>query len=124
MPTPDEMRATLRKYIRLMCESDAEGMVELFAEDAAVEDPAGSPPLQGREALLTLYRAAAPNLQVEISGPICVVGLECAMPLLVELNVEGTKNYFDAIDVMAFDQDGKLNSMRAFWNPAEMRSER
>ena len=29
----------------------------------------------------------------------------------------------DVIDVMRFDEDAKVVSMRAFWNPAEMRAE-
>jgi len=124
MPTPDEMRSTLENYIQLMCDSDAKGMVELFADDCYVEDPVGAPRHEGREALLAFFQGAVPMLNVEITGPIRVAGLECAMPLLAELTMGENKSYVDVIDIMSFNEDGKLTSMRAYWNPAEMRPER
>jgi steroid delta-isomerase len=30
----------------------------------------------------------------------------------------------DVIDVMTFDDEGKITSMRAYWNPADMRPTR
>jgi steroid delta-isomerase len=61
---------------------------------------------------------------VEITGPIRVSGLECAVPMLAELTMNDSKSYIDVIDVMTFDEGGKITSMRAFWSPAEMRKTR
>lgn len=124
MPTPDEMRATLEKYIQLMCDSDAQGMVDLFADDCWVEDPVGQNRHTGKEALLEFYQGAIPHLQVEITGPIRVAGLECAMPLVAQLTLGEKSSYVDVIDIMRFDDQGKLTSMQAYWNPMEMRPER
>jgi hypothetical protein len=44
--------------------------------------------------------------------------------MLAELTMNENKLYLDVIDVMAFDDAGKIISMRAFWNPAEMRPTR
>jgi ketosteroid isomerase-like protein len=46
------------------------------------------------------------------------------MPMLAELTVNDQKRYIDVIDVIAFDDDGKITSMRAFWNPADIRTTR
>jgi steroid delta-isomerase len=46
------------------------------------------------------------------------------MPMLAELTINDQKSYIDVIDVMTFDDEGKITSMRAFWNPAEMRTTR
>jgi steroid delta-isomerase len=124
MPSPEEIRGAMERYVKLMCESDADGIVELYAAEATVEDPVGGTVIQGHEVIRGFYAATSPNLQVEITGPICVAGKECAMPMLAELTINDQKSYIDVIDVMTFDDEGKITSMRAFWNPAEMRTTR
>jgi len=124
MPTPDEIRSAMESYIKFMCESDIDGIMDLYADDAVVEDPVGGAVVEGRENLRSFYAGSAPKLQVELTGPIRVSGVECAMPMLAELTMNDTKLYIDVIDVMKFNDAGKLVSMRAFWNPAEMRPTR
>jgi steroid delta-isomerase len=124
MPTPDEIRSAMESYIKFMCESDIDGIMDLYADDAVVEDPVGGSVVEGRENLRNFYAGSAPKLQVELTGPIRVSGVECAMPMLAELTMNDTKLYIDVIDVMKFNDAGKLVSMRAFWNPAEMRPTR
>ena len=124
MPSPDEIRAVMNRYVELMCASDADGIVELFADGATAEDPVGGTLIQGKDALRGFYAATSPNLQVELSGPICVAGNECAMPMLAELTMNDQKSYLDVIDVMSFDDAGKVTSMRAYWSPTEMRPTR
>jgi steroid delta-isomerase len=121
MPTPEELRAVMQSYIKLMCDSDIDGILDLYTDDATAEDPVGGQVQQGRETLRAFYAATAPKLQVEITGPIRVAGTECAMPMLAEFEMNDQKFHIDVIDVMTFNDDGKITSMRAFWNPAEMR---
>jgi steroid delta-isomerase len=124
MPSPEEIREVMERYVQLMCESDADAILELYADGATAEDPVGGHVVQGREALHDFYAATSPNLQVELTGPVRVAGQECAAPLLAELTMNDTKLYIDVIDVMKFDDHGKITSMRAFWNPQEMRPTR
>ena len=84
----------------------------------------GGTQLQGREALRVFYAGTAPKLQVEITGPIRVSGVECAVPMLAELTMNDNKLYVDVVDCFVFDETGKITSMRAFWSPAEMRPTR
>jgi steroid delta-isomerase len=124
MPTPEEMRSVVRSYVDMMCKSDIDGIMALYADDATAEDPVGGEVQTGAEALRNFYSLTAPALQVELKGPICVSGRECAFPLLAELSMGDTKQYLDAIDVLRFDDEGKITSMRAYWNPAELRPTR
>lgn len=124
MPSPDEIRAVVRRYAKLMCDSNADGIAALYAEECSVEDPVGGNPIRGREAVRGFYAFTTPSLQVEITGPICVAGKHCAMPMLAELNMNDKKSYVDVIDEFTFDDSGKISSMRAFWNPAELRPTR
>jgi steroid delta-isomerase len=124
MPTPEEIRAAIQSYIKFMCESDVDAILDLYAEDATAEDPVGGTIQHGLEALRNFYAGTAPKLQVEITGPICVSGSECAVPILAELTMNDSKLYVDVIDVMVFNEAGKITSMRAFWSPTEMRPTR
>lgn len=121
MPGPDEIRTAMQSYIKFLTESDLDGIMGLYAEDATVEDPVGGPVQRGTDAIRSFYGAAIPNLKVELTGPIRVAGNECAMPMLAEIDLGDRAMLMDVIDVMKFDDEGKLVSMRAFWNPADMR---
>jgi steroid Delta-isomerase len=121
---PEAIREIMKRYVQLMCDSDADGILDLYADDATVEDPVGGQVIRGRQALHAFYAATSPHLQVELTGPVRVAGRECAAPLLAELTTKDRKLYIDVIDVMKFDEHGKITSMRAFWNPGEMRPAR
>jgi len=124
VPTPEEIRSTIQSYIKFMCESDVDGILDLYSEDATAEDPVGGAVQQGGDALRAFYAGTVPKLQVEITGPVRVAGLECAVPLCAELTMNDSKLYVDVIDAFVFDEAGKITSMRAFWSPAEMRPTR
>lgn len=78
----------------------------------------------GIAAIRAFYASNAPLLQLELSGPVCVAGNECAFPILAQLSMGASKSCLNAIDTFEFDEDGKIVRMRAFWNPAEIRGER
>jgi steroid delta-isomerase len=124
MPTPDQIRALVTSYVEMMCNSDVEGIMALYADDATAEDPVGAEPLKGVDALREFYSMTAPALQVELTGHICVAGNACAFPLLAELTMGDAKSYLNATDLFTFNEDGKITSMKAYWNPEELRPER
>lgn len=122
MPSPDEMKATFKRYIERLTASDVDGIMALYAEDGEIEDPVGAPPKRGHADLRAFYTVMAPALQVEIVGPICVAGGHAAAPLRACVTLgAGKRRYLDAVDVLRFDDDGLIASVRAYWNPAEMR---
>lgn len=124
MPSPTEIRALVSSYVQMMCDTRVEDIMELFDDEATAEDPVGGDLVKGKEALRAFYGAAAPMLQVELSGPICVAGNQCAFPVLAQLTMGDNVSYLDATDIFVFNEAGKISSMRAFWNPEELRPER
>ena len=124
MPSPSELRDIVTRYVAMMCESDIDGIIALYADDATAEDPVGGEVQNGVEAIRAFYGMTAPLLKVELAGPICVAGNECAFPLLAELTMGEDISYLDATDVLSFDDDGKITRMRAYWNPEELRPQR
>ncbi len=121
MPSPSEIREIVNAYVGMMCESDIDGIIALYADEATAEDPVGGDVQTGIEAIKAFYSMTAPLLKVELSGPICVAGNECAFPLLAELTMGDDVSYLDATDVLSFGEDGKITRMRAYWNPEELR---
>ena len=124
MPEPDKIRSAMQRYVTLLSDGDVDGIMSLYGDHPSVEDPVGSATRAGREALRAFYAAAAPKVRVELTGPIRVAGDEGAMPLLAELDLDARTGFADVIDVMKFDDRGRIISMRAFWNPADIRSSR
>lgn len=118
------IREAMTRYVQCLCDSDVDGIMDLFGEAPTVEDPVGQPEVVGAEAVRAFYASAIPALRVELTGPIRVAGNECAMPMLAQIDSGQGTLYIDVIDVMRFDERGKVVSMRAFWNPDEMRPSR
>lgn len=125
MPSAEEIRESLRRYVEHLSAGNADAIAAMYAENGEIEDPVGAPGHRGREAVRAFYASTAGALEAEISGPICVAGRAGVMPLLARLQFPGqAARFLDAIDVVEFDDDGLIVSLRAYWNPKEMRDTR
>jgi len=120
-PDPSAIRKTVEQYVAWMTAGDAEAIARLYADDATLEDPIGAPLQRGREAILRWYRASAGKVRLELTGPIRVAGGEAAFPMTGTLGAPGDPSYIDIIDVMKFDAEGRITSMRAFWSADAIR---
>ena len=69
MEAADKIRA-VERYVEAFEQSDIEIIRELYAADARVEDPVGSPAHDGLEAICTFYEGAlASGAKLALSGP-------------------------------------------------------
>ncbi len=119
MPTPQQMEAVVHEYIRALNACDVDAIVALFAEDATVEDPVGTPPHQGHAAIRTFYAASvAMKLEVQLEGQVRAVASEAAFAFSVGLTVDGKRVVIRPIDVFRFNEAGKVVQMRAFFSQA------
>jgi steroid Delta-isomerase len=119
--TAEQIRRACERYADLLTARDADGIAALYAEDATVEDPAGSAPLVGREVIRDFYRGAIERVQptVVVTGPVRVLadGRAGAAPLQSRGTRDGRAVTLDIIDVFTFDDGGLITSMRAYWGP-------
>jgi steroid Delta-isomerase len=118
------IRAAVEAYCAAFSAGDRAAYTGLFAEDAWIEDPVGSPRREGREAIGGFFdesRALAETIELRQTGPVRVAAGECAFPMQARPDIGGTTFAVDIIDVMTFDDAGQIATMRAFWDPAEMR---
>ncbi len=117
MPTPQHIRETMERYVKLMSDGDADGIAALYRDDATLEDPIGAPLVRGKAAILAWYRKSAGKVKLEITGPVRACNTEAATPLQARAPAgPGKTTLIDIIDVMRFDEEGRIASMRAFWS--------
>jgi steroid delta-isomerase len=117
-PTPAQMRAALQRYVDAINACDTEAVVALYAEDATIEDPVGSPPIQGRAAIAAFYGKVVPlGLKLRMVAPVRGShGNAAAMAFEVEAPAPGgVRSLIRVIDVMTFDAAGRFTSMKAYW---------
>src|SRR5688572_17396152 len=118
------IRAAVEAYCAAFTARDQDAYVALFAPDAWIEDPVGTPRHEGAEAIGGFFAqssAMADSIELRQTGPVRVAVGECAFPMQARPVIGGDTYVVDIIDVMSFDDAGKITTMRAFWDPAEMR---
>jgi steroid delta-isomerase len=109
----DDIRQTILRYISFMNDADVDAIAALYAEDATLEDPVGTEPIRGREAIRGFYAEAVGAVRLEATGNPRVAAGEVAFPM--NAHIGGTQ-ILEIIDVMVFNDDGQIVSMRAFWS--------
>jgi steroid delta-isomerase len=114
-PTAEHIRKVFQRYAELVTARDFEAIANLYAEDATVEDPIGSAPHRGRDAIREFYRASAGRVRLALEGRVRVAGREAAAAMIAHpTGADGM--VVDTIDVMTFDDVGLITSMRAYWS--------
>ncbi len=126
MADEKKMKAAMQAYIDTFNRSDAAAIADLYADDATVEDPVGTPLKKGKKEIAEFYKmAVATGARLKLAAPIRGShSNSAAMAFDVELNMpQGNtvgRMVIRVIDVMTFDDAGKFTSMRAFWGPGDM----
>lgn len=123
MVSAQQVQATMARYVELVDAGDIDGIVALYSEDAVVEDPVGQLPLQGIVDIERFYREGlgASKVSATLTGPVRATLNGCgAMPFRVDMEWVGQPCSLHVIDVMEFDADGKIRSMKAYWSEVNL----
>ncbi|WP_068166032.1 nuclear transport factor 2 family protein [Rhodococcus phenolicus] len=116
----ERIRATVNAYLAAVASGRATEVAALYAEDATLEDPVGSEPRIGRAAITEFYKGIEATENTTELLTLRISGANAAFHFRV-VTKAGEQTYeIDPIDVMTFDQDGRITSMRAFWAPTDM----
>jgi steroid Delta-isomerase len=119
------IRSTVQAYCDAFTKRDRAAYVGLFADDAWIEDPVGTPRREGHDGIGAFFDESsgmADSIELRLTGPVRVAAGECAFPMQARPTMGGAVFCVDIIDVMTFADDGKITTMRAFWDPTEMRA--
>ncbi|NKY49219.1 nuclear transport factor 2 family protein [Nocardia vermiculata] len=119
-----QVRETAERYVQLVSTGPTAEILALYATDAVVEDPIGSDPRHGHEAIAELYNALESMERKTELHAIRVAGNHAALSFTLVGEVGGHRMTLSAIDAMEFDEQGKITSMRAYWGPEDLLSEK
>lgn len=122
LPGEAAMKAALRAYVERTNAGDAAGLVALFAPDATIEDPVGSPLKRGEEIRRWFADAVAFATRITPVAPIRGSHAnEAALAFDVEFTPRGGERLrIRSLDVCTFDSGGLITSLRAFWGPDDI----
>ena len=107
---------TVNRYIELLAAGSADELAALYTPDATVEDPVGSGVRRGHDAIRKLYSRFENLHRTAELVSLQVIGNEAAFLARLTVTTEGGHTRIDGIDVMTFDDDARITSMRAFWS--------
>lgn len=122
MPDPSVMKAALQAYVDRTNAGDAEGLIALFAPNAWMEDPIGTP-IKNRAEMAALFAdGVAYGSRIRRVTPIRgSFGAEAALVFEVEYTPPGGKlTRIRSLDLCTFDENGLITSLRACWGPDDM----
>lgn len=121
MPDPVKMEAAVHAYVAAFEAGSADQVAALYAPDATVEDPIGSPIHHGREAIRAFYaESMKTGAKLKLEGPVRVAGDYAVFPFSVNLNYDGGHKRIDVIDTFRFNEANEVVEMRAYWGPTNM----
>ena len=116
------MKAALQAYVDLTNSGDAAGLVALFAPDAAIEDPVGTPLKQGDEIAAWFADSVAFRARIYPVAPVRGShGNEAELAFDVEFTPpDSPRLRIRSVDVCRFDANCLITSLRAFWGPDDV----
>lgn len=121
MATAAQMEAAVKAYVDAYNRADLAAIVNLFAIDATVEDPVGTPLKTGHEEIEAFFAVGIEmGAKLTLDGPARCASDYAAFPFHVTLEIEGKATRIDVIDVFRFNEAGKVIEMRAFFGPENM----
>lgn len=121
MPTSQQIAQVFQTYVDSMTNGDVDTIVSLYAPDAVVADPVGSPAVKGHAAIREFYAAAAPQVDHMIldGNPRIHQNWGAAPMRCFPKSPEGF--CVEIVDVMTFNDEGKITSMTAYWGETNFR---
>jgi steroid delta-isomerase len=123
-PSPEHVRSVFVRYGDCMTAGDLDGVMSLYAEDATLEDPVGTGPQRGHAAIRRFYQAGfeamGGGIEMRLEGNVRIAGRHGAAAYIARTIHHSEPLQSETLDVMVFDDDGRIRSMTAYWGPANM----
>ena len=119
--TPEQIEALVTEVFEKFAAFDAQGTAALYAPDGTIEDPVGTPPVQGTQAIIA-YLETFPTILNEIriqSFDVTVAGQEAAIKWRLRFKTKtGNVFFVDGIGIFRINENGKVQSDREYFDYA------
>ena len=111
-------KAALQAYIDGLNARDADAVIALFAPDAEIEDPVGTPIKRGAEIAAWFRGAVQVEPHLELVAPIRGSHADsAAMAFTVTTTRASGRFQTQSIDVAYFDANGLIRRFEGHWGP-------
>ena len=112
----DRISRAVRGYFLAIRAMDADAFANAF-------DPVGTPGVTGREGIREFLESICKNFKTVglTEDSVFVAGNGAAVKWTGRgTSSNGKEVKFEGVDVFEMNEDGKIQTLRAYWNPAEM----
>ncbi|WP_308213237.1 nuclear transport factor 2 family protein [Mycolicibacterium confluentis] len=111
------MASTVRRYLDLVAEGGrVDDIVDLYAEDAVIEDPVGDEPIVGHQTIWNFYGIVENDRAETELVTLRATDREAAFVFNLTLHYGARRMRIEVLEVMVFGEDGKIASMKAYWS--------
>lgn len=111
---------TVANYFASTRAMDAEAFVATFAPDAVSHDPVGAPPHQGQHAIRQFITGVLSGFESVglTEDHVFICGNSAAVKWTGRGRTKSGRDIvFEGVDVIDGNADGKIQTVRAFWDP-------
>ena len=124
--TPEQIEALVTDVFNKFAAFDAQGTAALYAPDGTIEDPVGTTPVQGTQAIIA-YLQTFPTILDEIRVQhfdVTVAGQEAAIKWRLRFKTKtGNVFFVDGIGIFKINEQGKVQSDREYFDLAYFQSQ-
>ena len=115
------VEAAVADYFRTLSKRDKNAWIALFDPGASVHEPVGATPAEGREGLEQVWQVfTGPFATFTLaSDEVFYAGSGAAARWSAEAtSIEGNRTNFSGITVFEVDDDGRIQTVMSYWDPA------
>jgi steroid Delta-isomerase len=121
--SPEIISRAIKAYFAATRAMDMEAWVATFAPDAVSYDPVGAPPTAGHDALRQFFNAivGAFDKVGMTEDQVFIAGNGAAVKWTGHgKGKNGREVRFEGIDIFELNEEGLIQTVRGYWNPAEV----
>jgi len=120
---PETVQTAVTDLMAAIQAKSQDAWLACFADDAVSYNPVGTPPIRGREGLSQMFQKFVAVFQdIKFTAEsMFVAGNEAAVKYTINgKGKNGRLVAVEGINVYEVNDRGKIQTVRAYWNPAEM----
>lgn len=123
MVDPVSAKAVLQAYIDGFNNGDADALIALFAEDAVIEDPVGTPLKYAADIPDWFRQGVAMQARLELDTPIRGSHRNAAaMAFRVHMVQDGQPLTIRSLDTIEINEQGLITRLNGYWGPGDVES--
>ena len=116
----ERIREVIEAYVDRVAHGTTDEVLALYADSATVEDPVGTEVRSTRESIREFYSGLEGLEQEGSLITARIAGGQAAFQFELATKAGEQTYTLSPIDVMTFDDDGLITSMRAFWGNSDL----